>query len=237
MSSSAQAKAFIQKIAPLIREEAKARGYKLCSPIIAQAVIESRYGESGLAKYNNFFGLKCGTSWKGSSVNMRTKEEYNSQLVSIRDNFRTFPTFEAGVKGYFDFISTKRYANLKTAETPEEYLKRIKADGFATSSRYVQTNMDCVRKYDLEKWDWNSIAKDVNPYEEPQRNLKRICRGEDVKWVQWELQRRGINIGDIDGIYGQRTYTGVCIFQKKCDGRLAVDGIVGRNTISELKKR
>lgn len=237
MSSSAQAKAFIQKIAPLIREEAKARGYKLCSPIISQAVIESKYGESGLAKYNNFFGLKCGTSWKGSSVNMRTKEEYNSQLVSIRDNFRTFPTFEAGVKGYFDFISTKRYANLKTAETPEEYLKRIKADGFATSSRYVQTNMDCIRKYDLEKWDWNTIAKDVNPYEEPQRNLKRICRGEDVKWVQWELQRRGINIGDIDGIYGQRTYTGVCIFQKNCDGRLAVDGIVGRNTISELKKR
>lgn len=167
--SSAQAKAFIQKIAPLIREEARARGYKLCSPIIAQAVIESKYGESGLAKYNNFFGLKCGTSWKGSSVNMRTKEEYNSQLVSIRDNFRTFPTFEAGVKGYFDFISTKRYANLKTAETPEEYLKRIKADGYATSSRYVQTNMDCVRKYDLEKWDWekpqeksvDEIAKEV----------------------------------------------------------------------------
>lgn len=168
--SSAQAKAFIQKIGPLIQAEAKARGYKVCSPIIAQAVIESRYGESGLAKYNNFFGLKCGSAWKGPSVNMKTKEEVNSALISIRDNFRVYPDMVSGVKGYFDFINTKRYANLKTAETPEEYLKRIKADGYATSSSYVNTNMNCIRKYDLEKWDWDKpqelksldeIAKEV----------------------------------------------------------------------------
>lgn len=151
--SSAQAKAFIQKIGPLIQAEAKARGYKVCSPIIAQAVIESRYGESGLAKYNNFFGLKCGSSWKGPSVNMKTKEEVNSALISIRDNFRTYPDMPAGVKGYFDFISTKRYSNLKSPETPEEYLRRIKADGYATSSSYVQTNLNCIKKYDLDKWD------------------------------------------------------------------------------------
>lgn len=166
--SSAQAKAFIQKIGPIIQAEAKARGYKVCSPIIAQAVNESKYGESGLAKYHNYFGHKCGTSWKGPSVNMKTKEEINSALVSIRDNFRTYPDMVAGVKGYFDFISTKRYANLKTAETPEEYLRRIKADGYATDSSYVQKNMNCIRKYDLDKWDYkpqettvDEIAKEV----------------------------------------------------------------------------
>lgn len=167
--SSAQAKAFIQKIGPLIQAEARARGYKVCSPIIAQAVVESRYGESGLAKYHNYFGLKCGSSWKGPSVNMKTKEEVNSTLVSIRDNFRAYPDMIAGVKGYFDFINTKRYANLKSAETPEEYLTRIKADGYATSSRYVQTNMDCIKKYDLFEYDLldstekaiDEIAKEV----------------------------------------------------------------------------
>lgn len=164
MASSAQAKEFIARIAPIIQEEARARGYKVCSPIIAQAVIESRYGESGLAKYHNYFGLKCGSSWKGPSVNMKTKEEVNSTLISIRDNFRTYPDMDAGVKGYFDFINTKRYVNLKSAETPEEYLKRIKADGYATSSSYVQTNMNCIAKYDLEKWDWikpNTSSIDV----------------------------------------------------------------------------
>lgn len=155
MASSAQAKEFINKIAPIIQAEAKKRGYLVCSPIIAQACIESNFGQSVLsAKYHNYFGMKCGSSWKGLSVNMRTKEEYNSQLVSIRDNFRAYNSLEEGVAGYFQFISTKRYSNLKTASTPEEYLKRIKADGYATSSSYVNTNMNCIRKYDLDRWDW-----------------------------------------------------------------------------------
>lgn len=155
MASSAQAKEFINKIAPIIQAEAKKRGYLVCSPIIAQACIESNFGQSVLsAKYHNYFGMKCGSSWKGLSVNMRTKEEYNSQLVSIRDNFRAYNSLEEGVAGYFQFISTKRYSNLKTASTPEEYLKRIKSDGYATSSSYVNTNMNCIRKYDLDRWDW-----------------------------------------------------------------------------------
>ena len=159
MASSAQAKEFIQRIAPIIQEEAKRRGYKLCSPIIAQACIESGYDTSLLAyKYHNYFGMKCGSSWKGRSVNLRTKEEVNSQLVSIRDNFRVYPDLISGVSGYFDFISTKRYSNLKNASTPEEYLKMIKSDGYATSSTYVTTNMNCVRKFDLEKWDWNNSS-------------------------------------------------------------------------------
>lgn len=165
MASAAQAKEFIQRIAPLIQEEAKKRGYLVCSPIIAQACIESAFDTSLLAyKFHNYFGMKCGSSWKGKSVNLRTKEEYNSQLVSIRDNFRVFDNMELGVKGYFDFISTKRYANLKTAKTPEEYLKMIKSDGYATSSSYVNTNMNCIRKFALDKWDWQT--KELKSLEE-----------------------------------------------------------------------
>jgi flagellum-specific peptidoglycan hydrolase FlgJ len=170
MASSAQAKEFIAKIAPIIQGEARQRGYLVCSPIIAQACIESGFDTSLLSyKYHNYFGLKCGSSWKGRSVNLKTKEEVNSTLISIRDNFRVYSDMVTGINGYFDFISTKRYANLKTADNPEEYLRRIKADGYATSSRYVQSNLDCIRKYDLEKWDWNTqevksideIAKEV----------------------------------------------------------------------------
>ncbi|MBR4377265.1 MAG: glucosaminidase domain-containing protein [Bacilli bacterium] len=162
MASAAQAKDFIKRIAPIIQKEAKARGYKVCSPIIAQACIESAFDGSVLAyKYHNYFGMKCGSSWKGRSVNLRTKEEYTvGQLTTIRDNFRAYQTMEDGVKGYFEFINTKRYANLKTAETPQEYLKRIKADGYATSSTYVNTNMNCISKYNLTEWDWQTPNMD-----------------------------------------------------------------------------
>jgi flagellum-specific peptidoglycan hydrolase FlgJ len=190
MASSAQVKEFIARIAPIIQEEAKARGYKLCSPIIAQAIIESGADTSLLAyKFHNYFGMKCGSSWKGTSVNLKTKEEYNSKLVSIRDNFRTYPDMISGVKGYFDFINTKRYANLKTAETPEEYLKRIKEDGYATSSRYVQTNMDCVKKYDLEKWDW------IKPIPQEEKTIDDVAREVIAgKWGNGSLRRKMLRV-------------------------------------------
>ena len=74
--------------------------------------------------------MKCGSAWKGKSVNMATKEEYTpGQLTSIRDNFRVYDSMEEGVAGYYGFIGWSRYANLKTATTPREYAERLKADG------------------------------------------------------------------------------------------------------------
>ena len=155
MTTQEQVHTFINQIAPLIQKESKARGYKVASPIIAQACCESAFGTSSLGyKYHNYFGMKCGSSWKGKSVNLKTKEEYSvGQLTTIRDNFRVYDSMEEGVIGYFNFISTKRYANLKEATTPRQYLEMIKADGYATSSTYIATNMNLVDKYGLTRFD------------------------------------------------------------------------------------
>ena len=149
--------AFIQKVAEKVSKYAPLYGICVHSPIIAQAIIESGWGKSGLAsKYHNYFGLKCGSSWKGKSVNMATKEEYKvGTLTNIRDNFRVYDSMEAGVKGYFDFINTSRYANLKGVKSPEEYVKRIKADGYATSSKYVDNIMRVIRDNKLTRFDGN----------------------------------------------------------------------------------
>ena len=228
MASSAQAKQFIETIGPIIQEEAKSRGYKVCSPIIAQACIESGYNTSLLSmKYHNYFGMKCGSAWKGPSVNLATKEEYNSQLVSIRDNFRCYPDMIAGVKGYFDFISTSRYANLKGAATAQEYLELIKRDGYATSSSYVNTCMNVVNRYDLTRFDVFYAPS----YPVPTSTLKRGMRGEEVKWLQKALSDRGYPVGTIDGSYGPKTEQCVRSFQTD----VFVDGIAGALTIEKLK--
>lgn len=158
MATAEQVSVFIDKIAPLIVAEASRRGYKVASPIIAQACVESAYGTSSLGyKYHNYFGMKCGSSWKGKSVNLKTKEEYTpGQLTTINDNFRVYDSMEAGVIGYFDFISTKRYENLKSSVTPEMYLSLIKSDGYATSSKYVNTCLNCVKQNNLTRFDPNS---------------------------------------------------------------------------------
>ena len=148
---------FVEQIAKCVKKYAYVYGIEVCSPIIAQAILESGWGKSGLAsKYHNYFGLKCGSSWKGKSVNMATKEEYKvGTLTNIRDNFRVYDSMEAGVKGYFDFINKSRYANLKGVKNPEEYVRRIKADGYATSSKYVDNIMRVIRDNKLTRFDRN----------------------------------------------------------------------------------
>ena len=234
MASSAQAKQFIELIGPIIQEEAKARGYKVCSPIIAQACIESAFGTSSLGyRWHNYFGMKCGSSWKGKSVNLSTKEEYTpGNLTTIRDNFRVYDSMEEGVKGYFDFISTKRYANLKEAKTPKEYLELIKKDGYATSSSYVNTNMNCINRYDLERFDWNKLPE-KNPYTLSTTLIRYGDRGESVAWMQWELCRHGYDL-KIDKIYGKQTKLALLLFQK--DHHLKTDALCGKLTMAELIK-
>ena len=148
---------FIQKVAEKVNKYAPLYGICVHSPIIAQAIIESGWGKSGLAsKYHNYFGLKCGSSWKGGSVNMATREEYKPGVVTnIRDNFRTYEDFDAGIRGYFEFINTSRYANLKGVKSPEEYVRRLKADGYATSSKYVDNVMRVIRDNKLTRFDGN----------------------------------------------------------------------------------
>lgn len=233
MPSSAQQKQFINEIGYIIQEEAKARGYKVCSPIIAQACLESNYGVSLLsARWHNYFGLKCGAAWKGASVNLSTKEEYTQgQLTTIRDNFRAYSSMEEGVKGYFDFVSTKRYSNLKNATTPKAYLEYIKADGYATASSYVNSNLNVISRHDLERFDWNGDVKG-NPYLLLSRQMRQGAAGESVKWLQWELNQSGANL-TIDGMFGKQTKLAVLLFQK--DNGLVQDGVAGSKTIEKLK--
>lgn len=146
---------FVEQIAEYVNKYAGKYGIKVHSPIIAQAILESGWGKSALAsKYHNYFGLKCGSSWSGKSVNMTTKEEYKvGTLTNIRDNFRVYDSMEAGVKGYFVFINKKRYANLKGVTDPETYVKNLKADGYATSSTYVANIMKVIRDNNLTRFD------------------------------------------------------------------------------------
>ena len=163
--TSAQAKQFIEHMAPLIQREGFSRGYTIVSTTIAQSIIEGACGTSKLARdYHNHWGLKCGKSWKGKSVNMKTKEEYTpGQLTDIRDNFRAYDSDVEGVEGYYDFISTSRYSNLRDAKTYRQFAEYLKADEYATSSSYVNTLCNTVQKYNLTKYDEQNIHTEYFP--------------------------------------------------------------------------
>lgn len=228
--SSNDIRNFIETIAPIIQKYAKQRGYKLASPIIAQACLESAYGTSGLAKYHNYFGLKCGSSWSGPSVNMKTKEEYNSQIVSIKDNFRVFSSLENGVIGYFDFISRSRYANLKTATSPRQYLEFIKADGYATISNYVDRNMKVVQQYNLQKYDDFDNQNILSKKEVSQQILEQIA--DQVIQGKWgngqerkiKLTQAGYDYDQIQGLVQERKIKPVQYVQQNLQNDILVEG-------------
>jgi hypothetical protein len=233
--TTATAKTFINHIAPLMQAEAKRRGYKIVSTAIAQAVIEGAAGTSSLAKnYHNHFGLKCGSKWKGPSVNMKTKEEYSvGTLTTIKDNFRVYPNDEEGVKGYYDFINTTRYANLKNATTPRQYAEFLKADGYATSSTYVNTLVNTVTKYGLDKYDTEKVViNDVTDIAIERPTLKRGSKGDIVRAWQIFLNLHGYCCGNADGVFGAKTETAIRAWQR--DHNLIADGIVGPKTWASL---
>lgn len=168
---------FMREVAPVIVRVATEKGYKYPSAIIAQAICESGWGDSKLASvYHNYFGMKCGSSWRGKYTDMKTKEEYKKgTLTDIRAKFRAYDSIEQGVRGYFDFISTKRYANLKNANSAYEYIDMLKADGYATSSTYVDTVYNIWKVNNLGKYDKAGVSS-VSGYGELESALKVIAK-------------------------------------------------------------
>lgn len=62
--------------------------------------------------------------------------------------------------------------------------------------------------------------------------LYRGCTGDAVKTLQDKLNALGYNSGNVDGIFGAKTYAAVTAFQKA--NSLGVDGIVGKLTWAKL---
>lgn len=168
---------FMKEVAPVIVRVATEKGYKYPSAIIAQAICESGWGDSKLASvYHNYFGMKCGSIWRGKYTDMKTKEEYKKgTLTDIRAKFRAYDTLEQGIRGYFDFISKKRYANLKKANSAYEYIDMLKADGYATSSTYVDNVYNIWKVNDLGTYD-KAVATSVSGSSELDSALKVIAK-------------------------------------------------------------
>lgn len=71
-----------------------------------------------------------------------------------------------------------------------------------------------------------------NPFPVPLETLKKGCKGETVKWLQYILVTLGYNI-EIDGSFGKMTESAVLNYQHM--NGLTVDGKVGKNTRKSLE--
>ena len=159
---------FINKMGPLARANYKRTGI-LASVTMAQAILESGWGQSTLAENgNNLFGMKIslsGNNWSGSAwdgVNYYAKRtyEYGSRgRYSITAKFRKYSCAEDSIEDHSAYLlgakngSRKRYAGLTKTKSYKKQLQIIKKGGYATSGSYVNDLCRVIRTYNLIKWD------------------------------------------------------------------------------------
>lgn len=149
---------FIKEVAKYVQKYAPQYNIKVCSPIIAQSILESASGTSELAvNAHNYFGLKyrpnrcpsaCGIYYKVGS-----EQKADGSYVSSAMQWMKFSNMEDGIRGYFDFVNIANYKSLKGVTDPETYLKNIKAAGYATSLKYVENLLSVIKKYNLTQYD------------------------------------------------------------------------------------
>lgn len=149
---------FIEKIAGYVLKYAASYGVCVHSPIIAQAILESAYGTSELAvNAHNYFGLKyrkgrCKTC-VGVYHKVGSEQNADGSYTSAAMQWCQFEDMEKGVIGYFDFTNISVYSNLKGVTDPRQYIENIKADGYATSLKYVDNLMSVIEKWNLTRYD------------------------------------------------------------------------------------
>lgn len=150
---------FIEQIAKYVRSYAPKYGIKVCSPIIAQACLESSFGKSAKASKHNYYGLK----YRRNRVNCHngyfndfgSEQLKDGTYIPITTDWYSFANMEKGVEGYFQFIDAIYYANTKGITDPYEFIRTLYEDGYATDLEYVTKIMSLIKKYDLEKYDSN----------------------------------------------------------------------------------
>lgn len=124
------------------------------SVIIAQAAIESNWGRSSLSsKYNNYFGIKAGKSWKGKTVNMKTGEVFDGKNVTINSNFRVYDSLAESIRDRNRLLRMPRYKAVESADTPRKQAEAIKAAGYCTATNYVESIMATINANGLTLYD------------------------------------------------------------------------------------
>ena len=196
---------FIQKVADLAQADWKENSVILPSVTIAQAILESGWGKSGLTvKGNALFGIKAGTSWKGKRLSLKTWEVYDGKRVDITDAFRVYDSWEESVADHSDFLrSLSRYKAIVGNTDAEEVCRLLQKAGYATAPNYAETLIKLIRQHDLTQYDRiNGWYKDGAHwvYFRDAKLLKKQWVQDDGYWYWLDWQGRMLTgLQEIDG--------------------------------------
>ncbi|KOA18250.1 Exo-glucosaminidase LytG precursor [Clostridium homopropionicum DSM 5847] len=140
----------------------------LASITIAQAILESRWGQSQLSiKAYNLFGIKA--KFNEEYIDMRTTE-YNSQgeKYYINAKFRKYNSFTESIEDHAEFlVNNTRYRinGFFDGNNYKEQAQALQGAGYATDPGYAKYLIRIIEQYKLDRYDVvSSTEKYTTPY-------------------------------------------------------------------------
>jgi len=123
---------------------------------LAQAILESSSGESSLAsKFNNHFGIKCKSDWKGETT-YKDDDKKN-------ECFRAYPTAESSFIDHSNFLKNRpNYASLFELDPVDDtaWANGLKKAGYATERDYPKRLLKIIDDYELAQFNYPELDTD-----------------------------------------------------------------------------
>ena len=141
---------FIMRLTTAAVESAKETGVP-ASITIAQAALESAWGESGLAKTgNNLFGIKADSLWRGQTLTLNTKEFIKDQWVMVPALWRKYPSWQASIDDHAAFLKRNpRYKACFACTTAPAFAQALAKAGYATDPVYADKVIGLIKQHNL----------------------------------------------------------------------------------------
>ena len=126
----------------------------------AQAILESGWGSSQLAKVpnNNLFGIKDSEDWHGAIVTVPTQEYVNGDYIKINAAFRKYTSWNDSVVDHAKFFTSTEWRknNYRKVVNETDYriaAQELKNAGYATDPSYAGKLISLIEAYKLYEWD------------------------------------------------------------------------------------
>ncbi|HEV7666321.1 MAG TPA: glycoside hydrolase family 73 protein [Chloroflexota bacterium] len=148
---------FILSVGAAAREALQTVDGVPASVTVAQAILESNWGQSQLTREaNNYFGIKAqGQVGNDGAVWLPTLEYANGGSYTIAAPFRAYKSLADSVVDHarlFQQVSLYSFA-LQASSDPDEFARRIARAGYATDPQYAEKVIDLMKRYDLYRFD------------------------------------------------------------------------------------
>lgn len=179
--------AFIAYVGSIAKADAKESGI-LPSIVVAQAILESAWGQSELSlKANNLFGMKASLSgntwesdWDGKIYSKSSPEDDGKgNITQVVSDFRMYANPTQSIKDHSDYLcgakngSALRYEGLFGETDYRTAAQIIKDGGYATDSKYVDKLCNIIEENDLDVFDYEFDPEDLEDMKTDVEEIKK----------------------------------------------------------------